>query len=609
MLLRKQKPVPRLHQLTPITDRALSLPEILHCIFQYLTQSELKSITSLVSRSWHQSSYVLIQRTLAWVDFECTTDGEIPTHVINALKSDLHCLVYRRPSLLELQQHRADLLRGEQSKGHPTSTRLDTFAREAKETNWVSLVQELRVYSDIHAEARLMVLLTVCRHITSLSMDLNYHNEIDLTTLMNECSRLTFLSIAGVENSPFTTRPGYHTLTGNPELFTGTYSLQYLILKRVRLEQEPLLALLRHLPSLLHYNTMDLEQGPIMNSRHIVDALFLHCPKLKGFAFSQRAGEHVGGHELGLVMSNYSNLTDLGLYSVAIWRATLRSVAQHGQNLTTLTIHHAPKTGAVPFEYVHNYLCSAPNLLHFYGLSTKMDVACFIQEDGRRITGTWACRGLKTLHMGISNQYCQTFKSSTLVYYYLIKVCPEIQNLSLRPSYAWGSMEIGLRILKNLKDLQDLTFHVDSWRMEGTVYLDWMIKESSPSVWEHPAKIVQSTLDALSISMRSKRQKRLRRLHGYREESEDMAHSGESRQDSGSGDTKAIVSSRSKNAKGKSVQKDEAYWTQLKTLTIHCREKQVACFEHVESTFRQQRPDIMVKIDPSYPPLRLCRLF
>ncbi|KAF9204096.1 hypothetical protein BGZ59_001264, partial [Podila verticillata] len=359
----------------------------------YLTQSELKCITSLVSRSWHQSSYVLVQRTLAWVDFEHTTDGEIPTHVINALKSDLHCLIYRGPSLLELQQLRADLLRGEQSKSHPTSTRLDTFAREAKETNWASLVQELRVYSDIHNEARLMALLTVCRHITSLSMDLNYHNEIDLTILMNECSRLTFLSITGVENSPFTTEPGYHTLAGNPDLFTGTYSL------------------------------------------HVV-----------------------------------------------IWRATLRSVAQHAQNLTTLTIHHAPKTGAVPFEYVHNYLCSAPNLLHFYGLSTKMDVACFIQEDGCRITGTWACRGLKTLHMGISNQYCQTFKSSTLIYYYLIKVCPEIQNLSLRPSYAWGSMEIGLRILKNLKDLQDLTFHVDSWRMEGTVYLDWMIKESSPSV-------------------------------------------------------------------------------------------------------------------------------
>jgi len=308
-------------------------------------------------------------------------------------------------------------------------------------------------------------------------------------------------------------------------------------------------------------------------------------------------------------MNNYSSLTNLGLCSIAIWRATLRSVAQHAHNLTTLTIHHSPKTGAVPFEYVHNYLCSAPNLLHFYGLSTKMDVACFIQEDGRRITGIWACRGLKTLHMGISNQYCQTFKSSTLIYYYLIKVCPEIQNLSLRPSYSWGSMEIGLRILKNLKDLQDLTFHVDSWRMEGTVYLDWMIKESSPSVWEQPVKIVQSMLDAFSISARSKRQKRLRRLHGYREESEDLVHRGESRQDSESGDTKAVESSSSKNARGKSVQKDGAYWTQLKTLTIHCREKQVACFEHVESTFRQQRPDILVKINPSYPPLRLCRLF
>ncbi|KAG0322535.1 hypothetical protein BG000_002889, partial [Podila horticola] len=224
-----------------------------------------------------------------------------------------------------------------------------------------------------------------------------------------------------------------------------------------------------------------------MNSRQVLDTLFLHCPQLKGFAFSQRAGEHLGDHELKLAMDHYStSLTDLGLCNMAIWQATLRSVSQHARNLTTLTIHHSPNTGAVPFEFVHNYLCNAPNLLHFYGLSTKMDVACFIQAEERRIPGTWACRGLKTLHMGISNQHCQTFKSSTLIYHYLIKVCPEIQNLSLRPSYAWGCMAIGLRILTKLKDLQELTFHVDSWRMHGHVFLDWMDDKSSLSVWDHP---------------------------------------------------------------------------------------------------------------------------
>lgn len=616
MRLRKQKIVPSPRQHNPITDHALSLPEILHCIFHYLTQSELKCITSLVSKSWQQSSYALIQRTVTWVDFEYVAHREIPAYVIGALKSNLHRLVYRGPSHSELHQYRDDVLRREEKlKGSKTSITsatsigLDRFSQEAKETNWTSTVQELRVYSD-YVEERLLALLTVCRHITSLTMELNYRNEIDLNVLMTECSRLTFLSITSVDDPRSNpTDRGYYALSAKPELFTEAYPLQYFILERIRFEQEPLLALVRHLPSLLHFNTVDLGKGPVMNSRQVLDTLFLHCPKLKGFAFSQRGGEHLGGHELELAMDHYSgSLTDLGLCNMAIWRATLRSVSQRARNLTTLTIHHTPNSGAVPFEYVHNYLCNAPNLLHFYGLSTKMDVACFILPEEHRIHDAWACRGLKTLHMGISNQHAQTFKSSTLIYHYLVKICPEIQNLSLRPSYFWGCMAVGLRILTKLKDLQELAFHVDSWRMYGHVYLDWMDVKSSLSVWEHPSKLVQPVLDALSISARSKREKRLRLL-GYREESEDVARGGERGQHGVSGDTKAVVSSSSKDANGKSAQKDKAHWTQLKTLTIHCRQKQVPQLQHVESTFRQQRPDIMVKIHPSYPPLRICRIF
>ncbi|KAG0028044.1 hypothetical protein BGZ81_005084 [Podila clonocystis] len=610
MRLRKQRITPSLQQPTPITDHALSLPEILHCIFHYLTQSELKCITSLVSRSWQQSSYALIQRAVTWVDYEYVVHREIPAYVIMALKANLHRLVYRGPSYREVHQYREEELKGSStftaSTASTTSIGLDRFAQEAKETNWTSAVQELRVYSD-YVEVRLLALLSVCRHITSLTMEMNYHSEIDLTVLMTECSRLTFLSVTGVNNPPSNpTDRGYYALSVKPELITVAYPLQYLILERIRLEQESLLGLVRHLPFLLHFNTVDLGKGPVMKCRQILDTLFLHCPKLKGFAFSQRAGEHLGGHELKLALDHYStSLTDLGLCNMAIWRATLRSVSQHARNLTTLTIHHSPNTGAVPFEYVHSYLCSAPNLLHFYGLSTKMDVACFIQPEE---PGAWACRRLKTLHMGISNLHCQTFKSSTLIYHYLVKICPEIQNLSLRPSYAWGCMPIGLRILTKLKDLKELTFHVDSWRMYGHVYLDWMDDKSSLSVWENPGKLVQPVLDALSISERSKRQKRLWLL-GYREESEDMVHSGESGHDGDRGDTKTKVSSSFKGTKGKSAQKNQTHWTQLKILTIHCRQKQVPYFQHIESTFRQQRPDIMVKINPSYPPLRICRIF
>ncbi|KAG0074959.1 hypothetical protein BGZ92_003123, partial [Podila epicladia] len=600
MRLRKQKIVPSSRQLTPITDHALSLPEILHCIFHYLTQSELKCITSLVSKSWQQSSYALIQHTVTWIDYEYMAHSEIPAYVIGALKSNLHRLVYRGASYSELHQYRDDVLRREDKlKGSQTSITstvsigLDRFSQGAKKTNWTSTVKELRVYSD-YVEERLLALLTVCRHITSLTMELNYRSEIDLNFLMTECSRLTFLSITSVDDPRSNpTDRGYYALSAKPELFTEAYPLQYLILERIRFEQEPLLALVRHLPSLLHFNTVDLGKGPVMNARQILDTLFFHCSKLKGFAFSQRSGEHLGGHELERAMNHYSSsLTDLGLCNMAIWRATLKSVAQRARNLTTLTIHHSPNSGAVPFEYVHNYLCNAPNLLHFYGLSTKMDVSCFILPEEYRIRGTWACRGLKTLHMGISNQHAQTFKSSTLIYHYLVKVCPEIQNLSLRPSYFWGCMAIGLQTLTKLKDLQELTFHVDSWRMYGHVYLDWMDDKSSLSVWEHPGKLVEIVLDALSISARSKREKRLQLL-GHREDSEDVAHGGERGQGVISSDAKAVISTSSKDANGKSAQKDNPHWTQLKTFTIHCRQTQMPHFQHVESTFRQQRPDIM----------------
>jgi hypothetical protein len=97
---------------------------------------------------------------MTWIDFEYLADGKIPTYAIGALKSNLHRLVYRGPTLCELRQYRDDILsREEELKGSPTSIGLDRFAQEAKETNWASAVQKLRVHSDFHFETRLMALL------------------------------------------------------------------------------------------------------------------------------------------------------------------------------------------------------------------------------------------------------------------------------------------------------------------------------------------------------------------------------------------------------------------------------------------------------------------
>ncbi|KAG0344357.1 hypothetical protein BG004_004536 [Podila humilis] len=612
----------------PSTDHALSLPDILLCIFAYLSQSELRLKTSFVSKSWRQFSIPLIHRSFGWVDFDYKPEGPIPDSVINALKSNLNSFIYRAPSILSTTSN-IDLVKEVdcwRALCPPASfTALDKFVRDTTtgssssssgSSHWISLVRDLQVFGDIHVEDRFLPFVTTCRNITSLSMMLGLHKNIDLATLLNICSKLTYLSIRSM-HEPKGTPARQDTISATANVLLPTYPLRHLILERVKIEQEPLNELLKHLPQLLHFNAIELAEGPSMSSLQLVKTLMAHCPLLRGFAFNQFRGEDAGDHEIGLLMRYYvDTLTDLGLCNRAIWHASLRSVARHARNLTTLRIHSSMGFGAVRDIYVLSFLCNAPNLEHFYALETELDPQSFVQCN---IRGTyewrWNCHKLKSLHLGFSNHHFRTYAATTSIYSFLVKHCPKLEDLCLRPpTYTWGSMEGGMKILTGLQELRDLTFHVDRWRNFGPVTLDWMVDRSKLSLMDHPLeKTVRPVLDWLNIS---KRARRLRRFQDLNRKAKTVVVSPRFEDGIKTFKSKDEVKNEHRSCLGIESKKqdtaeyqDKNYWPHLTAVTIHCRVKQDVFFRHAQATFNQQHPQVNFTITPTYRRSIVCRIF
>ncbi|KAF8920888.1 hypothetical protein BGZ58_004288 [Dissophora ornata] len=176
--------------------------------------------------------------------------------------------------------------------------------------------------------------------------------------------------------------------------------------------------------------------------------------------------------------------------------------------LTTLEIVRPISSRDTCSESLHRYLCDSPHLLHLkapdlpfsplwfdiegildakgsyrrekYGSvqtnSTQYEVVRrYVDPFHRRI---WACRNLRTLYLKCSIETGDSYsqESALLIFGYLSKVCPRLQDLSLKRYLLNLSLEGGFCLLMRLTELRRLSIRINPEYLHKVLNVDWMSK-------------------------------------------------------------------------------------------------------------------------------------
>ncbi|KAF8935443.1 hypothetical protein EDD21DRAFT_82428 [Dissophora ornata] len=134
---------------------------------------------------------------------------------------------------------------------------------------------------------------------------------------------------------------------------------------------------------------------------------------------------------------------------------------------------------AIVGDLLHLFLCRSPNLLHLKASNVNLELSLLSNFKGKSpyiptidyasneglppeagaTQQLWACRDLKTLYLRFDQHRVQDdhgHKNSRILYGYISRVCPNLEDLSIRREKLTIALDSGLCLLSNLKKLQRL---------------------------------------------------------------------------------------------------------------------------------------------------------
>ncbi|KAF9324773.1 hypothetical protein BG006_000251 [Podila minutissima] len=191
----------------------------------------------------------------------------------------------------------------------------------------------------------------------------------------------------------------------------------------------------------------------------------------------------------------------------------LQSLASHHDMLTTLDLKSESFTSWKPYRtinsnssgfHVDTYLCRAAHLLHlrlpsmcdlpesmnvYRDMDAKMH---FIGSAGSALRGSlarrhpvWACRRLKTLALGFTDDFYQSevhwrhsesWRYGCLVFGYLSRVFPDLEGLTINTDLSNLYLETGICLLARMRRLRKLDVGLgnNTWELVSSIELDWI---------------------------------------------------------------------------------------------------------------------------------------
>ncbi|KAF9109591.1 hypothetical protein BGX27_007455 [Mortierella sp. AM989] len=164
-------------------------------------------------------------------------------------------------------------------------------------------------------------------------------------------------------------------------------------------------------------------------------------------------------------------------------------------------------TTSILSKALHEFLCTSPTLLHLIAPTVTyyteyLDLKRILvgskdsHPDTPRADGRfWACRSLKTLHLEIRARYeSDTLQHSRVIFGYLSKVTPKLEDLQLRRPYLSFWLAGGLCLLSRLHNLERLKLCCRSYTgFYGADVLEWIKREGHPWGRVSPSKIAISS--------------------------------------------------------------------------------------------------------------------
>ncbi|KAF9355327.1 hypothetical protein BGX26_006696 [Mortierella sp. AD094] len=324
---------------------------------------------------------------------------------------------------------------------------------------------------NINLELNLYPLLPIFCKIRVLRLENLTTNKIQLDTIFRLCQYLLELYIRLVTQSNQSLRILYFE---NPDTPLPTLKLKSLTLWRLSID----ITVLEHVLTrcadlqelkLIHMGRpQSLYLDPIPENTNIFSEMAVNCPRLQLL--------HYSSSSVPLSRVMFERMFG-ALPNLKTWSSGINGIGpfmfcclqEHIQNLTTLEIFNPNGTGFANGMGIHQFLCTAPNLLHLRadGVRFKEEEISVLtgfrihrragsDSESERVKRIWACRNLRTLRLAFGGYSHKSgvLATSRALFAYIVNVCPKLTELYIHHDLLALSLNGGFCLLSGLEELE-----------------------------------------------------------------------------------------------------------------------------------------------------------
>ncbi|KAF9142022.1 hypothetical protein BG015_001064 [Linnemannia schmuckeri] len=488
----------------------MQLPEILYIIFSYLSEHTIRHSIRFVCKQWLAISRPFVQASALWKDR--TINGYKHGFILN----HLHHVTILRVLFEQTWQ-----LKNTQFAWGELVEKIDTLKDKGQLRIW-----KLELNGGNFLESRIYTILPRITTLTHLRIERVVQQVVHVGVILAVAPHLKKLHIEGTK--------------AQQSHANQCRRLVNLTIKWMSIDQSTLESIVAQCPQLVTLRLVELGQASSQVEPFDRSSLFTlvssACPFMSWFHLSfegqsmsreesiaytetfdpQPAKESITAIKARIqqrpasrrVMSILSNdirpETHLQLF---------RTQTVNVNTITTLEI--CLGNGLLLSRYVshtlHDILCSSPWLQHliapmipyyaeYFDLEGPVDPVsgsyhprqCRLGKPPMDLFRTrkriWACRGLKTLRIQIDSMDTDhaSEENARIMFGYLVRVCPDLQELSIRRRQLNLNLAGGLCLLTRLRKLERLMIWTDTWTKFSKKDLEWMArvpKKKSMEQW------------------------------------------------------------------------------------------------------------------------------
>lgn len=487
---------------TTPSQLALSIPEILEHILTFLNLKDRQTAAQFVCKQWHSICTSLTLVPFIWP--LCLPDDENQTALGRVqLAQNLTIRVFQSKHATERLESWAATMR-----------MLSEVILERRQPKLRILHITEGVIANLGAQLPQLPLLP---YLTTLKIDRESGWDIlYLFTIFNKCPNLEELVI----KPTWITRYTGDTLTPIMDQIEEDILVNKVQAPMTRLRTCILYNMLVTIPalkvfletcprlseliliSMFQFSRANYRHVQITNRQPIIDLIATHCPILKKFHLSVPDNE-LREREITSILEHFPDLDE---YSFSdrdadpILLVGLRTVVNRVTTLNLLTTQkgHSPRHPTlrdILCTFTHLIHLRAPNMTYHHGDMDVNDIhgqtdarwnpssirirhAMAVVPNGQYI---WACRGLRTLHMSVGGSI--DWHCSQIMFGFLSRQCPRLQELYLRRGLLNLSFNGGLCLLTRLQELERIRIITRSDHGLDDQALFWL--RTTPSMMEH----------------------------------------------------------------------------------------------------------------------------